>query len=232
VPKKKPAAGPKGPEPQVSGPRPLGIEDVPAIYLEAPCPVCASPKSALRTITLDIPYFGEVFESVFLCPACGFKHADTLIPRIGEPAEFSLRVSKEEDMFVRAVKSSSATVEIPELGLLWEPGPASLSEVTNVEGLLRRFDDAVGRAQVLFGTKQAKAKGDQIRAKIAAVIDGKGVLTVLLKDPYGNSALIDPSGRVKRRVMSPQEAREMPTGEYLLEMGDNGTPSSVRRADP
>ncbi len=218
-------------EPRVSGAEPLVTGKGEASYAAARCPVCRAPEATVRTLSLDIPYFGEVFETIFLCAACGFKHSDTLLPRHGAPSEFKLAIEGDRDMFVRAVKSSSATVEVPELGLLWEPGPASNSEVTNVEGLLRHFEDAVERAMVLFDTEATSVKGREILGKVAALIEGRGRATLLVKDPYGNSALIDPRGRATRRELGTDEARALRTGEYILEVR-GGKPAGVRRNRP
>jgi len=216
---------------RVSSDEPLVLGEGEANYATARCPVCSADGATLRTFRLDIPYFGEILETVFLCAKCGFKHADTLIPRIQAPVAYSIRVEDEQDLFVRAVKSSSATVEIAELGLLWEPGPASIAEVTNVEGLLRRFEDAVRRGMALFATPQTDARGGEILAALHRAIGGKLAVTLSLKDPYGNSALIDPRGRATSRALTAEEAGDLPTGEYILEFGAGESPSLRRRED-
>lgn len=190
--------------------------------------MCQSSEATLRTVGLDIPYFGEVFETVFLCPQCGFRHADTLMARQQAACEYAVLIEGDDDLSLRAVKSSSATVEVAELGLLWEPGPASLAEVTNVEGLLRHFEDAVHRAITLFASPQTTAKGEEILDALGQVIAGRRSVRLVLKDPYGNSALIDPRGKAVRRDLAPEEARELLTGEYIFEM-DGTTPSALRR---
>lgn len=223
-----------GADPLVSGDAPMLLGEGEADYVEAACPVCSAPKAMLRTVRLDVPYFGEIFETIFMCHKCGFRHADTLIPRIGEAVEFKVRVEKPSDLFIRAVKSSSATVAVPELGLLWEPGPASVARVTNVEGLLRNFDDAVERAAVLYATGEIREKADVLRAALDDVIENRRSCELILKDPYGNSALIDTAGRVRQRKLDADEASELLTGEYILELGDSG-PKGVapaKRADP
>jgi zinc finger protein len=215
-------------DPRVSSSEPLLLGEGEASYISVRCPSCAAPEAMLRTLALDIPYFGEVLESVFLCSKCAFRHTDMVIPRRSTPTEYSIRVEGERDLFVRAVKSSSATVEVPELGLLWEPGPASNAEVTNVEGLLMRFDDAVRRAMVLFEGEESAAKAREILAALAEATDGKRVVTVVMRDPYGNSALIDPRGRATRRELSEREAEELATGEYVFDM-QGGQPVGLRR---
>ncbi len=204
--------------PRVSDDEPLILGEGEAIYAAARCPTCAGEGATLRTFRLDIPYFGEVLETVFLCTQCGFRHAETLIPRTQAPVEHTIRVEGDGDLFVRVVKSSSATVEVGELGLLWEPGPASVAEVTNVEGLLRRFEDAVHRAMTLFATTETDSRGAELLDALESAIQGKLPLTLSLKDPYGNSALIDPRGRAQSRPLPPEEAELLVTGEYILDL--------------
>jgi zinc finger protein len=225
---RKPAEEEPAGQPRVSSPDPLVLGEGEGAYHEARCPVCEAPKAVLRTVRLDVPYFGEVFETVFMCRSCGFRHADTMLSKRGSPAEYSLKVVDDGDLFVRAVKSSSATVVVPELGLLWEPGPASTAEVTNAEGLLRRFEDAVRRAMTLFEGEETQARGRQLLRQIDAVIAGRKVVTLVLKDPYGNSALLDDRGRVVRRDLSVKEAAELMTGEYVFDMGE-GRPTGLRK---
>lgn len=216
-------------DPRVSGDEPILSGQGEAMYHESRCPICEAPDAVLRTFALDIPYFGEVFETIFLCSKCGFKHADTMVSKHGAPTEYSIEVRDDADLAVRAVKSSSATVEVPALGLLWEPGPASTAQVTNVEGLLRRFEDAVHRAMSLFESEDNQAKGRQLLRQIDQVIAGRKRVTVFLRDPYGNSALIDDRGRVTRRELAEKEAGELITGEFVIDL-DGGKPAGVRRA--
>lgn len=216
--------------PAVSSDEPLADDRPEPSYVPAPCPVCGAADASLRTVALTVPYFGELFESVFLCPACGFRHADTLLPRIQEPTEFTLRIEGERDLFVRAVKSSSATVSLPELGLLWEPGPASVAKVTNVEGLVQHFEEAVARARTLFPEPAAQARADELEGKLAAVREGKQPVTLVVKDPYGNSALIGDTDRIARRTLPPEEASSLATGEYVVESSPDGHPKRLRHA--
>ena len=227
--KKRQVPGKSG-APKVSGDDPLMLGSREASYTEARCPACDSPKAVFRTVGLDVPFFGEILETVFLCPACGFKHADTMLPKRSAATEYSIEVRDDADLFVRAVKSSSATVAVPDLGLLWEPGPASLSQVTNVEGLLRRFEDAVRRAMALYDDKETQANGIKMIAKLDAVIAGNARVTVVMKDPYGNSALLDDRGRVTIRKLPDKEAAELLTGEYVIDIED-GKPAGLRKVD-
>jgi zinc finger protein len=216
--------------PKVSSEDKLMLGSREASYTQARCPACDSPKAVFRTVGLDVPFFGEVLETIFLCAACGFKHADTMLPKRSAPTEYSIEVRDDGDLFVRAVKSSSATVAVPEFGLLWEPGPASESQVTNVEGLLRRFEDALHRAMTLYGDDETQARGAALIEKIEAVIDGRARATVVMRDPYGNSALLDDRGRVTVRELAAKEAAELLTGEYVIDIED-GRPAGLRKVE-
>ena len=50
-------------------------------------------------------------------------------------------------MTTRVVRSSSCTVRIVELGLEVEPGDNATGYISNVEGVLNRFSDAIAMIQ-------------------------------------------------------------------------------------
>jgi zinc finger protein len=227
--KKRQVPGESG-APKVSSDDPLMMGEREASYTEARCPACDSPKAVFRTVGLDVPFFGEILETIFICPACGFKHADTMLPKRSAATEYSIEVRDDADLFVRAVKSSSATVAVPDLGLLWEPGPASLAQVTNVEGLLRKFEDAVRRAMALFDDGATQANARKLIRELHAVIAGRARVKLVMKDPYGNSALLDDRGRVTIRELPEKEAAELVTGEYVIDIED-GRPAGLRKVE-
>ena len=107
------------------------------------CPVCSVEgvaKSIMKEI--EIPHFGKVLETTIQCPECGFKHSDVIALEQNDPAKYVIEINKN-NLSVRVVRSQSATVSIPEIGVKVEPGPKSEGYVTNVEGILTRFEDAV-----------------------------------------------------------------------------------------
>jgi len=92
--------------------------------------------------TQEIPYFGEAMVIAGVC-TCGFRHSDTILLGQKEPARFTLQVTDPDDMDARVIRSSSGTIRVPELGVNVEPGHASESYVSNVEGVLSRIEDVV-----------------------------------------------------------------------------------------
>src|SRR3990170_4606625 len=100
-------------------------EDSPVreVALESACPMCGAQPLLMRSLRLDIPYFGDALQTTVLCRECGFRH---------------------EDVIARVVRSSSCTIRIPEVGAVMEPGPQSEAFISNVEGVLGRFRDILG----------------------------------------------------------------------------------------
>ena len=114
------------------------------------CPACfveGKAKSIMKE--LEIPHFGKVLETTIQCPECGFRHSDIIALEQNDPAKYIIEINKN-NLSVRVVRSQSATVTIPELGVKVEPGPKSEGYVTNIEGVLTRFESAVQKALNLF----------------------------------------------------------------------------------
>ncbi|HJJ46826.1 MAG TPA: ZPR1 zinc finger domain-containing protein [Methanocorpusculum sp.] len=107
----------------------------------APCPDCGKNMTFVYD-TESIPYFSDILLIGGVCK-CGFRIVDTLILNDREPCMWEMKVSLPEDLNARVIRSSSATFEIPELGIEVKPGPACSGFVSNVEGMLARAEDAV-----------------------------------------------------------------------------------------
>ena len=151
------------------------------------CPYCEREIQYLYQ-TENIPYFSDILIVSARCE-CGYRHADTMVLADSEPARWELRVEEPEDLMIRVVRSASARVEIPELGVEIDPGPACEGFVSNVEGVLDRIDNVV--AGVLTW-----AEGDErenalaLRERIGWAREGRLPVTLSIEDPSGNSAIV------------------------------------------
>jgi zinc finger protein len=176
----------------------------------ADCPVC-NIKGCLevKSKTEIIPYFGEIMESTVKCQECGFKHSDTICLEIKEPVKYSLSVDKNK-MNVRVVKSQSATITIPELGLKVEPGPQSQSYISNVEGVIKRFENAVKTALSWAEDDESRKNAVRILEEIDEVKNGENSVTIIIEDPFGHS-LIEDKDAIKT-VLSEDEIKNLETG--------------------
>ncbi|AKG91439.1 ZPR1-related zinc finger protein [Geoglobus ahangari] len=179
-----------------------------------PCPVCGEELNVV-TATYDTPYFGKLLITSISC-RCGFKHSDSFVAEIKDPVRFTIEVNKKT-LFSKVVRSTSGTIRIPELGLAMEPGPASQGFITNVEGVLMRFEDVVEMAK-RWNSDDADAveRCNFILEKLRLARDGKERLTIVLEDPHGNSMIISDEAFMEK--MSEVEARSLKTGLTVVEI--------------
>lgn len=79
-----------------------------------------------------------------ICNLCNFKFNDTiLLSNNSPPSSYEIQIKTLKDLNSRVIKSTSCTIEIKELGIIVEPGPSSLSYITNIEGLLTKIKSIV-----------------------------------------------------------------------------------------
>jgi zinc finger protein len=153
-----------------------------------PCPCCNSEIEYLYK-TENIPFFSDILIISAVCPACGYKFVDTQLLKHGDPARYTVSVESEQDLAIRVVRSMSASLEIPELGVRIDPGPACEGFISNVEGVLDRIGTVVEGA-ARNGTDDEKVSAAALLANIARVKAGQFPVTLILEDPSGNSGLI------------------------------------------
>jgi zinc finger protein len=172
--------------------------------------------------TQDIPYFGESMLIAGVC-SCGFRHSDTILLSQKEPARYTLEVTEPDDMDARVVRSCSGTIRIPELGIDVEPGFASDSYVSNVEGVLARVSEIVvfaTRSAIEAGDTDAARRGEEILESINLARKGQFKLTFIIEDPLGNSAIA--SDKAVKTALSDEEIACLKTGMIVLEAEDVG----------
>ncbi len=191
------------------------------------CPICGG-KGTLKVIqhVHEIPYFGKVMESTIYCEKCGYRNADVMILEDRPPKLYTVKVQNEKDLFTRVVRSKSGTIELEEVGVKIEPGPAAEGFVSNVEGVLERVKETLLMAKEFRrqeGDEEAVNKADEILEYIEEVREGKKPLTVKIADPLGNSALV--GEKVKSRLLTQEEIDSLSLGPYVKvepEEAENG----------
>ena len=179
------------------------------------CPACGVDgiaKSVMKEF--EIPHFGKVLETAIKCEKCGFKHSDIISLEHNDPARYTLKIS-EETLSVRVVRSQSATVTIPEIGVKVEPGPKSEGYVTNVEGILVRFEGAVKKAMQLFEDDESQKNAKSTLTAIHELIEGNGTATLIIDDPFGQSSVVSDDVEISE---IPQEIlKDLKTGFSHIE---------------
>lgn len=185
------------------------------------CPVCGGQKTLEVTNRTDnIPYFGDILETAVLCKECGYQSSDSISLSQNDPMRFTLEID-ESKLNTRVAKSQTATLTIPDLGLKVEPGPKSQGYVSNVEGILNRFESAIVRALTLEGENMDKAVEENalnLIEKLASIKMGELSTKLVLEDPFGNS-VIDDEDAVKE-LLSSEEAEKLQTGFTTIDQSE------------
>ncbi len=155
-----------------------------------PCPVCNAEIEYLYQ-TENIPFFSDILLMTASCE-CGYRLVDTIILGAGDPLRYTLTVETEEDLEARVVRSTTGTIKVPELGIMVEPGPICEAFISNVEGVLYRFESVIDRV-LSWAEGEQRENALALRAKIDDARHLAFPFTVILEDPDGNSAIISPN---------------------------------------
>jgi zinc finger protein ZPR1 len=166
-----------------------------------PCPCCNIQIEYLYK-TENIPYFSDILIISAICPECGYKFVDTQLLKHGKPARHTLAVESEDDLTIRVIRSMSASIEIPELGVRIDPGPQCQGFVSNVEGVLDRIEQVV-KGALHWGTEVEKENAAALLEDIVKVKAGTFPITLILEDPCGNSGI--ESERAKKEKYEPED---------------------------
>jgi zinc finger protein len=162
------------------------------------CPGCGKNELILRDREIDIPYFGKTFVFAMQCSECGFSKADVEFEEKRDPAKITFEVNSEEDLFVRVVKSGSASVKIPGLRMSMDPGENSEGFVTNIEGLIGKFEKILEIQRDGAEDKAVRKKAKNLLKKIWKVKLGELPLKIIIEDKSGNSAIVSEKTEVKK----------------------------------
>jgi len=169
-------------------------EKPPEIVKGQPCPMCMKKSLTLMEAERDIPFFGKVFLFSMTCNECKYRKADIECAEKHDPAKYTLEVTSKDDLNIRIVKSSAATVKIPFLATI-ESGPAANGYITNVEGILVRIKRIIEMQRDSEEDAALKKKAKNLLKKIQKVIWGQEKLKIIIEDPSGNSAIISPKAK-------------------------------------
>ncbi len=153
------------------------------------CPFCHNKTLTLMEEEVEVPYFGKVFVFSMTCSSCKYHKADIEAEEQKPPVKYTLEINSSDDMNIRVVKSSAATVKIPRIASI-EPGPASEGYITNVEGILERIKKQLEDIKENDDDKDNQDKARKMIKKINRIIFGQDKAKMIIEDPTGNSAII------------------------------------------
>lgn len=179
------------------------------------CPMCCK-ELITNWVPDNIPFFGEVMHITTICE-CGFRYSDTLILSQHDPVHYEMKVRSIDDLDARVVRSTSGTIRIPELGVEIEPGPASESFISNVEGVIERVEEILGMV-TRWGEEDKTARALELLSNIEKTRAGEYEITLVIDDPLGNSAII--AKNAISRKLTDDEANLLKTGMIVFEKGE------------
>ncbi|MBR9681618.1 MAG: ZPR1 zinc finger domain-containing protein [Candidatus Altiarchaeota archaeon] len=137
------------------------------------CPVC---EGHLKVAVKEQQDFigGNMTLISMSCSSCSYKSFDVVPTESRPPIKLVLHVKEKKDLNILIARSSSATIQIPEIGASIEPGTASPGFITTVEGILMKF-------------KKYVKSPDAIKL-VNHLLAGEP-FTLIVEDPRGNSAV-------------------------------------------
>ena len=189
--------------------------------VDAPCPECLEDDALMMlAMSSEIPYFGEHTQITVICESCGWKHTD-FIPSDGEkPGYSSLIVDNVEKCSARVVRSSSCTIRIPELDLEVSPGGSSSGFVSNIEGVINRFEDAVG--SIIRGSADDETVLDaslELLEGLRKMKNGGSQFLIELLDPRGRSQIIHDEALIRELMENEKQSLDMGPEVPVFDLG-------------
>jgi len=120
-----------------------------------------------------------------------------------EPVRYEMIVKAGEDLSIRIIRSMSASLEVPELGVRIDPGPACEGFISNVEGVLDRIEKIV-KGALNWGNDEEQENARLLLDRIAEVKCGSFPITLILEDPSGNSAIVSDKAKKESYIPEPE----------------------------
>lgn len=161
--------------------------------MQGPCPACGEDVEFLYS-TENVPFFADVLIMRVLCPVCGFRYIDTQILSEKEPTRWELYVDDPEDLTIRVVRSTCGIIEIPELGVRIDPGPACEGFISNVEGIIDRIEH-IADSVLLWAEESERSNAIEFKEKVLKARSVNEPFTIIIEDPSGNSAIFAEKAR-------------------------------------
>lgn len=161
------------------------------------CPMCGRKTLTLTQLKREIPYFGVVIIYSMSCSNCKFHKSDVDTLERNSPARYSIEINGEDDLKIRIIKSSQATVKLPRIVEI-APGPASNGYITNAEGIINRVKDRFEAQKETEEDNNKKKAYMKLIKKLNRVLWGKEKLKIIIEDPSGNSAIISNKAKIEK----------------------------------
>ncbi len=164
------------------------------------CPVCGESPLQFKDSEYVAPYFGRMLLSLTFCSRCGFKQRQVTLLEEHEPSVYSVGVSSIDDLSIRIIRSDTASIRIPELGVEINPGLVADATISNVESILLDVRDRARFLRDSVETEEERHNAENFLEELGLALEGKKHFTFVVEDPRGNSKIVadDPSKVIVR----------------------------------
>ncbi len=162
------------------------------------CPFCHKKTLTLMEEETDIPYFGKTFIFSMECSSCHYKKSDIEAADLKDPVKITFTIESDKDLNIRVIKSASATIKIPQMRMDVRPGPASNGYITNIEGVLNKFEKIIQEQRDNTDDPKVKKSAKNLLKKLRKVKWGDIPLKIIIEDPSGNSAVISDKAKYEK----------------------------------
>ncbi|KAL7716376.1 Zinc finger protein [Entamoeba marina] len=168
-------------------------EDV--VEVEELCNSCHHP-SKMRMMITNIPYFKEVTIMAFSCDVCGYRSNEIKcgggVPDKGKRITFVPRT--QDDLSRSFLKSDTAFVKIPEIGIELEEGTLG-SKFTTIEGFIQDIYNSFKDMPFVQGDSAQATDTERMKElldSLKAIKNMELPFSVVIDDPMANSYIQNP----------------------------------------
>lgn len=162
------------------------------------CPFCKEKTLTLTEETYNVPHFGKCFLMSMNCTSCNYNSSDVEAEERKPPTKQTFTLENKKDLNVRVIKSSEATVKIPQLKMEVTPGIASSGYISNIEGVLLRFKKIIEKERDGSDEPEVKRQAKNLLKKLWKAELGEFQLKIIIEDLSGNSAIISDKTEIKK----------------------------------
>jgi zinc finger protein len=167
--------------------------------------LCGKESSlVVSEICYEFSGFGSVYLLSAVCRNCGFKHTDVMeVNPHQDPLRITVVVEGPDDVNHLVVRSSYATIKMPELGVTITPGPYAQGVISTIEGFLHRAREIVEFLASNELDEEQMRKCSETLNKLTAAIEGRLKFTFIIEDPSGLSTVVPKCGSATKIIREP-----------------------------
>jgi len=151
------------------------------------CPLCGGTINVSEYL-YEAPCVGKLILAAGKCGVCGYRWSDVRLAESHGFKRIRMVVEKPGDLNALVIRSSTASIKIPELGVEINPGYGSTGYITTVEGVVR---DIYDKTQFICSDEDAPRENCLEKLElINRALNGALRFTIILEDPMGVSKIV------------------------------------------